>query len=289
MTATLSPLEALADELGAFAARVEREISLSLSTALAELRASRAEIELKVERVVAERLAVLQDGPAGPPGPPGESGEPGEAIPGPPGEPGPPGPPGEPGEQGPPGEPAPPAEPGPAGPPGEPGPPGPPGPTGKFIPPKEWQPGIHYDSALVIHKGSTYCAARDTAEQPPHDDWIVVAACGEAPYVGEVCGLYDPERQYRKYDLVTFRDSEWRARCDDPGELPGDGWAVSARAGSRGKPGEKGDRGSSAPAPTIVRWETRDYRAVPVMSDGSLGAPLDLREFFELYHAERAA
>ena len=289
MTATLSPLEALADELGAFAARVEREISLSLSTALAELRASRAEIELKVERVVAERLAVLQDGPAGPPGPPGESGEPGEAIPGPPGEPGPPGPPGEPGGQGPPGEPAPPPEPGPAGPPGEPGPPGPAGAAGKFIAPKQWQPGIHYDGALVIHRGSTYCAARDTAEQPPHDDWIVVAACGEAPYVGEVCGLYDPERQYRKYDLVTFRDSEWRARRDDPGELPGDGWALSARAGSRGKPGEKGDRGSSAAAPTIVRWETRDYRAVPVMSDGSLGAPLDLRAFFELYHAERAA
>jgi integrin beta 3 len=289
MTA-LSPLEALADELGAFAARVEREISLSLSTALAELRASRAEIELKVERAVAERLAALQDGQPGPPGPPGNSGEPGEAIPGPAGEPGPPGPPGEPGEPGPPGEPAPPPEPGPPGPPGEPGPSGPPGPTGKFIPPKEWRPGIHYDSSLVTHKGSTYCAARDTAEQPPHDDWIIVAACGEAPYVGEVCGLYDPLRQYRKYDLVTFRDSEWRARCDDPGELPGDGWAISARAGSRGKPGEKGDRGApGTPAPTIARWETRDYRAVPVMSDGSVGPPLDLREFFELYHAERAA
>jgi hypothetical protein len=26
-----------------------------------------------------------------------------------------------------------------------------------------------------------------------------------------------------------------------------------------------------------------------VMSDGSVGPPLDLREFFELYHAERAA
>jgi len=181
---------------------------------------------------------------------------------------------------------------GPPGPPGETvvGPRGEEGPPGKLPIAKQWSEGIVYEGAVVSHAGGTWQARRDTARQPPHDDWICIAACGEAPYVGEVCGLYDPERQYQKYDLVTFRDSEWRARCDDPGELPGDDWAVSARAGSRGKPGEKGDRGApGAPAPTIARWETRDYRAVPVMSDGSVGPPLDLREFFELYHTERAA
>lgn len=106
MTATLSPLEALADELGAFASRVEREINLSLSAGLAELRATRAEIELKAERAVAERLAAVQDGQPGAPGPPGERGEPGDAIAGPPGEQGPPGPAGAPGEPGVPGAPA---------------------------------------------------------------------------------------------------------------------------------------------------------------------------------------
>lgn len=109
MPPTLSPLEALGDELGAFASRVEREINLSLSMALAELRATRAEIELKVERGVAERLAALQDGPPGPPGPAGERGEmglPGDTIQGPPGEQGPPGPAGAPGEPGAPGDPA---------------------------------------------------------------------------------------------------------------------------------------------------------------------------------------
>jgi hypothetical protein len=209
----ISPLETLAAELGAIAARIERELRLSASALQAELRAERAEFELRIERAVAERLAALKDGAPGPAGERGERGEPGEAIIGPPGEQGIPGPPGADSDV-----------------------PGPPGPE---------------------------------------------------PYVGEVCGLYDPGRQYRKYDLVGYRDSEWRARCDDPGELPGDGWAVSARAGSRGKPGEKGDRGSPGAAPTIVRWETREYRAVPVMSDGTLGAPLDLHEFFELYHAER--
>ncbi len=107
---------------------------------------------------------------------------------------------------------------------------------------------------------------------------------GPEPYVGEVCGLFDPERQYRKYDLVTFRDSEWRARCDEPGELPGDDWALSARAGSKGKQGERGERG---PAISIAGWEQRDFRIVPVMSDGSIGPPLDLRAIFEQYDAER--
>ena len=31
----------------------------------------------------------------------------------------------------------------------------------------------------------------------------------------------------------------------------------------------------------------KGYHAVPIMSDGSLGPALDLREVFELYHAER--
>src|SRR5580765_4351275 len=161
----ISPLETLAAELGALAARIERELRLSASAMQAEgrellaaCRATLAEIELRADR----RLAELKDGAAGPQGERGERGEPGEAITGPPGEPGLPGPPGA--------------------------------------------------------------------------DSDVPGPVGPEPYVGEVCGLYEPGRDYRKYDLVSFRDSEWRARCDDPGELPGDGWAVSARAGSRGKP-----------------------------------------------------
>jgi len=259
MTTALLP-DAFAAALGKVLSRTRAEWRSERELAQAETRRAIAELEsrvatltLQLHQMVAERLAALQDGP---PGPPGERGEPGEAVPGPLGEP---------------------------------GPPGPPGPTGKFIAPKQWQPGIHYDSALVTHRGSTYCAARDTAEQPPHDDWIIVAACGEVPYVGEVCGLFEPGRAYRKFDLVSFHGSEWRARQDNPGALPGDGWALAGQAGSRGKPGDKGDRGPPGPAISIAGWETRDYRAVLVMSDGSVSPPLDLREFFELYHAERAA
>ena len=90
--------EALGGELGAQAARIERDLKLQLAGTVAQLRAERAEFELKIERAVAERLAALKDGPAGPPGERGERGEPGEAITGPPGEPGIQGPPGPPGE-----------------------------------------------------------------------------------------------------------------------------------------------------------------------------------------------
>jgi hypothetical protein len=115
---------------------------------------------------------------------------------------------------------------------------------------------------------------------------------GPEPYVGEVCGLYDPERDYRKYDLVSLGGAEWRARCDAPGPLPGDGWCLSSKAGERGRRGEVGPRGDPGPrgqpAPVLKEWVIRDYRVVPVMTDGSLGPPLDLRDLFELYHAEAA-
>jgi hypothetical protein len=201
----------LGGELGAIAARIERDLKLSFALEIERLRAERAEFELRVERAVAEKLAALQDGPPGPQGAPGERGEPGEAITGPTGEQGLPGPPGEPGPE---------------------------------------------------------------------------------PYVGEVCGLYDAAREYRKYDLVTLHGAEWRARQDAPGALPGDGWALAAKAGERGKRGEIGPAGMRGlpgnSAPVIVEWAVRDYRAVPVLSDGSVGPALDLRELFEQYHAEAA-
>ena len=85
--------------------------------------------------------------------------------------------------------------------------------------------------------------------------------------------------------------AEWRAKRDDPGELPGTGWALSAQKGERGNKGEKGERGERGlpgpAAPSITEWAVRDYQAVPIMSDGSIGAPLDLREFFEQYDGER--
>ena len=61
----MSPLEVLAAELGAIAARIDRETSLRLDAALSDLRRSTAEWELRfdrLERSVVERLATVKDG-----------------------------------------------------------------------------------------------------------------------------------------------------------------------------------------------------------------------------------
>lgn len=92
----VSPLEALAAELGADAARIEREARLTVSGAVNEMRAEVLSLKLQLT----ERLAALRDGEAGPQGAPGESGERGEQ-----GEAGTPGADGLTGEQGPPGPP----------------------------------------------------------------------------------------------------------------------------------------------------------------------------------------
>jgi len=198
----------LGGELGAIAARIERDLMLRFALEAERLRAGQAEFELRVERAVAEKLATIKDGLPGPQGERGEQGEPGEAVMGPQGEQG------ERGERG----------------------------------------------------------------EP-----------GEVPYVGEVCGLFDPERCYRRFDLVSLHGAEWRAKCDAPGPLPGEGWALGSKAGERGKRGEIGPRGERGlPAASIAEWRVRDYRAVPVMSDGSIGPALDLSALFAQYHIEAA-
>lgn len=139
----LSPLEVLSDELGAVAARIEREVELRVIAALADVRRQEAERALDFERFkrrCEELLAAIKSGPAGPAGPSGPSGAAGER-----GEAGPPGPAGEIGERGLQGECGPAGERGEVGPrgevgergeigpqgaTGEPGPPGPPGPRG---------------------------------------------------------------------------------------------------------------------------------------------------------------
>jgi integrin beta 3 len=118
----------------------------------------------------------------------------------------------------------------------------------------------------------------------------LIAAAGEdgvdAP-VGQVHGRYDPAGQYKRFDLVAHDGGEWRARKDDPGPLPGAGWALSAVQGKQGKPGSKGETGPRGQAgPVIAEWSIAGFAAVPIMSDGTAGPALDLRALFERYDSE---
>ena len=78
--------------------------------------------------------------------------------------------------------------------------------------------------------------------------------------------------------------------ADDPGPCPGEGWhCFDASAANPGLEAERGERGERGPAaPRIVDWqlELDGYRAIPILSDGTRGAPLPVLPFFDQYHAE---
>jgi hypothetical protein len=109
-----TPFDVLADEMGAVAARIERECLLRLSSLSSEVQRQLAECEvrmLRMEAAATERLAGLRDGLPGERGAPGEAGAKGEAgergevgEQGLQGEPGQPGAKGDKGDKGEPGE-----------------------------------------------------------------------------------------------------------------------------------------------------------------------------------------
>jgi hypothetical protein len=89
--------------------------------------------------------------------------------------------------------------------------------------------------------------------------------------------------------------SSFVALRDWPGPCSGDGWHLLASRGSRGQRGAEGTRGimglrgeRGEAAPAIRAWEVdrTHYLAIPVMSDGFRGPPLELRGLFEQFLLE---
>src|SRR5262249_61816050 len=76
--------------------------------------------------------------------------------------------------------------------------------------------------------------------------------------------------------------------CAPRHTVPGSGWQLLAAAGRDGRDGATGPRGE--PAPTITGWrvDRAAYSAVPLLSDGSEGAPLELRGLFKQFLDELA-
>jgi hypothetical protein len=244
-------------------------------------------------------------GPEGPSGARGVPGERGER-----GEPGRRGEPGERGVQGSQGEPGPKGDPGesivgPAGIRGLPGPDGARGERGergergidgipgKLPRVKAWQPDIvFYDGNVVCHERATYQALKDTSQRPgASEDWICIAAGGLDAETPQVRGTYDSAMKYRGLDIVVSNGGSFIARHDNPGSCPGEGWQMIARQGQRGVAGEKGERGERGAqgepgkAVTLKGWiiDRQNFVAIPLMSDGSRGAMLELRGLFEQF------
>ncbi|HXI39575.1 MAG TPA: hypothetical protein VNH83_06335, partial [Bryobacteraceae bacterium] len=99
--------------------------------------------------------------------------------------------------------------------------------------------------------------------------------------------------KYEEHDVVACNSGSFVALKDGAGVCPGPDWQLLSGPGKRGDKGLPGDRGEpgkegkQGPAgPTISEWIRDGYSVVPLMSDGTAGPALDVREFFELYHRE---
>jgi len=128
----------------------------------------------------------------------------------------------------------------------QPGPQGDRGADGHLKAVRTYESGVNYEGDLVSHQGSTYQAQRDTANEPPHADWICLAARGADGVDGrsiEIRGLWSEADAYSKLDAVTLNGGMFIARRDNPGPCPGDGWQLTASQGRTGKPGERGGPG----------------------------------------------
>jgi len=179
--------------------------------------------------------------------------------------------------------------------PGPQGEPGKDGASGKLDAVKDWAEGITYRGEVRSYNGSTYQARRDTAREPPHEDWQPLALRGQDGRGFVVRGTWSPAETYARHDIVARNASSFVALKDNPGECPGDDWKLWAGQGKTGKPGEPGPRGLQGPpgvAPRQVGWreDLEGFRAFPLYSDGSEGPPLPLGGFIERalarYHAE---
>ena len=245
---------------------------------IAELRAANATLQ-------AEIRASVRHGEKGDQGDKGEKGEVGEK--GEKGEAGAPGKDGLPGERGADGRDGSSGE---KGEPGKPGEPGRDGAPGALPTVKAWAERIHYRAECVTHNGALYQAVRDTAKEPgASEDWVCLAAKGDQGRSFKIRGTYSAEKNYAEFDVVCLNAGSFIARKDGAGVCPGPDWQLIAgpgKRGDKGPPGEKGQRGERGPV--LVGWkdDVRNYVAVPVMSDGTEGPPLNVRAYLEQFLAE---
>ena len=170
---------------------------------------------------------------------------------------------------------------------------------GKLPVAKTWHPeSVAYQSEFVSHEGALYQAKKDTAQTPGGADWVCVARSGRDAITPNVRGTFSVEETYKQLDIVVCDDGAFIAKHDNPGICSGDGWQLLSRqdrpgrkgeTGERGMRGERGEKGETGPS--IVSWQIdrERYRASPLMSDGTVGAMLELRGLFERFLSETSS
>jgi len=244
-----------------------------------------------------ERLASVRDGIDGKNGADGQDGQPGEA--GPEGAPGRDGADGQPGRDGIDGRDGADSLPGKDGEPGKNGVDGAPGRDGV-----DGSPGQAGRDGVDGKDGVNGAPGRDGIDGKPGENGVdgldgapgrdgdvgpqgqagrdgSDGADGKDAYSGEARGLFDPGATYRAMDVVSLNGSEWRAKRDNPGDLPGDGWMLSASRGKRGDRGERGAEGAKGKDGTSIvaaYVDTKSMQLTLTKDDGS-ELQADLYEF----------
>jgi hypothetical protein len=177
------------------------------------------------------------------------------------------------------------------------GPIGPAGPVGRLPIAQEWQrETVYYEGSVVTYEGGSYQALHDTGEPPDNEaHWQCLAAPGRDAKSFRHRGTFKDDAEYASHDIVALNGGSFLALHDKPGVCPGPGWQLLCAQGKRGATGEPGPRGptgiagpSGVNAAAVVGWniDRAAYTIVPIMSDGTTGAPLNLRELFEQFQDE---
>jgi hypothetical protein len=166
-----------------------------------------------------------------------------------------------------------------------------------------WAEGdVIYAGQVLSYGGSLWQAKTDTGLKPGDlAAWVCVARAGRDGAHGRdgssltPRGVFDVKRGYAARDIVVYEGASYLALRDNPG-LPGhdDGWmALSPRGekGERGERGPRGSRGERGPLDStlnITGWrvDPERYRAIPLLSNGQVGWPVELRSLFELYQQQ---
>jgi hypothetical protein len=100
-------------------------------------------------------------------------------------------------------------------------------------------------------------------------------------------GSFDVAAEYLAHDVVVRNGSSFAAKRDRPGGCPGENWQLLASKGNRGERGGPGPRGMvggrGEPAPRVKAWlvDKTKFTASPILTDGTVGAPLELRGLFQ--------
>jgi hypothetical protein len=157
--------------------------------------------------------------------------------------------------------------------------------VGRVSPPS--LPGLTRQSIFFVKRS---CEGMDPRVKPA----CLAAPCRDGKSIRHH-GTYKEDSEYEANDAAALNGGSFVALRDHPGPCPSPGWQLLAASGKRGVAGERGPQGDRGPtgaagkpgkdAITIVCWtlDRAGFCAIPTLSDGTNGPPLNLRELFEQF------